>query len=179
MDIKSQLYAVQIFEYAFHLLEDKANEGVRSIDARTTVGEIVKGLSNPVNEEAMAKILQEIPHIREDENIMVYQYIPAVVLISFCSELALKVLIKQTRSADERGHKLSGLMKKLSPDLRESIQKEVTREMNITDSKFADLLNKNDDGFVNWRYFYEGDRNFNLDFLKSLFSKVKSKISWI
>ncbi|MGJ8685121.1 MAG: hypothetical protein ACSHWW_10885 [Nonlabens sp.] len=178
MNHNAQLNAVLIFEYAFNLLEAEMNRGSKSIGAREKILEVINALPEKLENPTIEKLLSQVPIIKSNDKLMATQFIPATMIISFCNELALKALIHQTNGVNQRGHKLSDLISHLSEIERIGIKQEMTSELNISDSEYDSLLNTNDDGFIKWRYFYEGGPSANLLFLKSMFKAVKKRITW-
>ncbi len=178
MNHNAQLNAVLIFEYAFNLLEIEMNKGSQSIGVREKVLEMINALPEQLNNPTIEQLLSQVPIIKDNDKLMVSQFVPATMILSFCNELALKSLIYQTKGIDQRGHKLSTLLSKLDDTDLDKIKEDIMTELNLSESDFETQLSTNDDGFINWRYFYEGGPSANLLFLKSMFKSVKNKLVW-
>lgn len=178
MNHNAQLNAILIFEYAFNLLELEMNKGSQSIGVREKVLEIINPLPEKLKNPTIEQLLSQVPIINKNEKLMVSQFVPATMILSFCNELAIKTLIYQTRDINQRGHKLSTLLSKLNKTDSNQIKNDIMTELNLSEVDFETQLATNDNGFTNWRYFYEGGPSANLLFLKSMFQSVKNKIVW-
>lgn len=164
MDINSQKDAVRIFEFAFQVLERKANEGLHNLSR-------LKGSGHKVH----------LADLNNDDEIglntlLASQTIPAIVVLSLATEQALKVLIKQEHETPKHVHELKILFNQLPTFLQDEIKYFVMTDLTITEEAFEDLLLENNNAFVNWRYFYEKQDTRSLGFLKSFFDSLNGKI---
>lgn len=81
---------------------------------------------------------------------------PAAALTGFALEVGLKAIALLKMSVELRGHKVEDLFKNLSIDLQTKLQEGVKNKINCDTSKFQNLLRRNSDLFVGWRYAHEG-----------------------
>ncbi len=119
MNYKSRLSAISIFEYTFKILEKEMYNGTESIDARKEI--------KILQSATIEKLLIQCQIIKENDNFMISQSIPAIIILSLCNELALKSLIHQDTGTDKRGHKLGQLLSELSTPYRDGIKQIITR----------------------------------------------------
>lgn len=175
-----QINAILVFENAFNSLEKEFNRAVKSSKTRQNIDKsLMEKLPPEVNyEDIKQQIYDQIPEIIPQEKETMGQVIPGVVLLSFSIELALKVLIKQLTGKDVKGHRLDELLNKLPQDKKSHIRDQVKIELNKNDEEFNMLVDRNNNGFVDWRYFYEKSGNFDLQFMKILLREIKSHIHW-
>lgn len=164
MEINSQKTAVKIFEFAFQVLEGKANEGIQNLKKLKDPGNVVH-LKDVYNNDEIGV-----------NTLLASQSIPAIVLLSLAIEQALKVLIKQENNTPKQKHELRILFGQLSQPLQGEIISFVTSDLSITEEAFEDFLLENNDTFINWRYFYEKQGSASLNFLKSFFDSLKIRI---
>lgn len=168
-----QINAIKAFKFAFSLLEDQMNSGVHSLRTRSL---ILKHFEEHVNPVEISHLLDQIDGIESNDRLMAMQFIPAVVLLSFSIELSLKVRLKQSKNIEARTHDLHKLFNMLTQQDKKFIKEKVQTEQRIQSKLFDDILRKNANGFVNWRYFYEKENSSNIEFLKSFLKSIKSII---
>ena len=96
--------------------------------------------------------LLDVPEIKN--SCIVSHYIIANIINQalFC-EIALKALIVRDEKTYGKTHTLDDLFYTLKLETQQLIKREVGVE---NDTNFANLLTKNNNHFVKWRYFYEG-----------------------
>ncbi|MDD3106591.1 MAG: hypothetical protein PHP65_02150 [Bacilli bacterium] len=115
-------------------------------------------------------------------------YVPAYVVNScFSIEVGLKYLLEQ-QGLNARGHELRVLFSQLDQPYKDSIHNYI-KQFSIDPTKYQQWFDTNldevNEGFVNWRYFYEAQTTptpstnvinsviANLNFLKRLRESIK------
>ena len=174
MSGKVRLNGLLIFEHAFKTLEKESQEGLNS----TKIKEKLEGQIGHLSENEKKQIYPQVPGVFENDQIKLLQFIPSTVMLSFTIELALKILIEQRTGNNVRGHQLTNLLNELPEDLGQEIKRNTCAKMEITEDKFDEYVANNNNGFVDWRYFYEKNNNSHLGFLKNLYEKIKEKLDW-
>lgn len=106
-------------------------------------------------------------------------FFPAVTLAAFSCELALKYRIKNDCGKIERGHNLEKLFETLNYESRCDVVDRTIKLYNykasilessdlLTSVRFDSLLSNIKNAFVDWRYYFEGNAQGDIDFLEAL-----------
>lgn len=117
------------------------------------------GIFSRLSEEIYSKIDKENPDFTFDH------VITFVVNGSLTCELGFKAILNQ-KYADEKGHDLSLLFKKLDLDEQAFIKERMPSLS--SDAEFDNLLSSTSKNFIEWRYFYEKDVKANWLFIHEL-----------
>lgn len=80
-------------------------------------------------------------------------FIGYAVITSLICEIGLKALLKEEKKEERKEHRLDVLFNKLSNEK----QQEIANQFQISINDFKKELSKNNDHFMTWRYFYEGN----------------------
>jgi hypothetical protein len=107
---------------------------------------------------------------------LILQSIPMTMILSFNIEISLKHLIKRDVGIQEGGHNLYILFNKLDDSLKHKITEAIKDELSINEDLFDGRLESIKNTFVDWRYFYEGDRNIDLEFLQVMNENLQREI---
>ncbi|MDD2714485.1 MAG: HEPN domain-containing protein [Candidatus Wallbacteria bacterium] len=97
--------------------------------------------------------------------------VPGVVNYAFSIELYLKyLLVKNNQSS--KGHELIKLFTMLDSSMRQ----EIINLTKYSNSDFDDLFSKHSNGFVEWRYIHEQEKEvvINIDFMRRLLDSIES-----
>lgn len=159
-------HSIQILEYAFILLEEKAKEGLKELSL----------LRKPDN-------VVYLKHLNNDDNLGMYtlmacQSIPSLILMSFTIELTLKLLIKQETNKEFRGHDLKKLFEALPIEFKDEIISQTMLDLNIDLENFNEKLKDNNTVFIDLRYSYESlvPNSTSTSFLLVFYKRLKEKI---
>lgn len=104
------------------------------------------------------------------------QFIPSVILLSFVIELELKYLSYKETGVQANGHDIYKLFQKLPSITKNAIRNKIIIELDVNESEFEEKIKRDKDTFVNWRYFFEGDRSADYRFLQSLHRNLWNEI---
>lgn len=97
-----------------------------------------------------------------------------ILIKSLICEIGIKALIKNEGKNPAKEHKLDKLFNKLSS----SQQHEIANKSNYTFDEFKTQLSINNDHFVGWRYFYEGNcERFHPFFINKLIDVLDTELS--
>ncbi|MGP5159702.1 hypothetical protein [Pseudoalteromonas prydzensis] len=111
----------------------------------------------------------------ENQKLLAWQLVPALVLKAFSIELALKELIKKcTENTDPiKTHSLKALYMKLPAD----IQQRIVGLVSLNRAEFESVLADHSHTFVEWRYLDSDDiSSANVDFLTKFSSAVRNEL---
>ncbi|EKE30328.1 MAG: hypothetical protein ACD_2C00005G0003 [uncultured bacterium (gcode 4)] len=166
MEIGKIKYSIKIFEYAFKQLDEKHNKWLYELSK----------IRKPDNVIYLRDVLKE--NDLGMYTLMASQSIPCLVLLSFTIELTLKLLLKQETEKEYKIHWLKDLFEKLSKQCQTEIIWEVISNLNINQERFYELINENNQTFIDWRYMYENENQnkWSIQFLKIFYEKLKLKI---
>ena len=98
--------------------------------------------------------------------------IPSIVLKAFSSELFLKSIVYANDIP--KIHKLDDLFELIGNRNKKDIQDSIIKKMQhfskqYNENNFSTDLSEVANAFIDWRYFFEGTRSININFLDSLF----------
>ncbi len=183
MSAKKQASSIVIFEKAYQILWWETKKWLLSqINAEKIQKEIHnQGIHIPMETITKKGFLPEEIYrkflLQEGWDLLVTQYIPSVVMLWFCNELALKYLIYLTTKRNLSWHELNKLFSVLLKEDSDYIKINTQKKMNITENEFNDLLLENKKTFVSWRYFHQYKKlHSSFLFLETLFNTIKERI---
>ena len=87
--------------------------------------------------------------------------IPALICASLSVEIGLKTLLRSFDIDPKREHDLEKLLAKLPPDIYAQIKAETLKSY----PDFDVQLENAKEAFVNWRYFYEAEKDMHINIL--------------
>lgn len=97
--------------------------------------------------------------------------ITSVFLYALSAEIALKALIKSEGASNLRLHDLKSLFENLNPDIQKSIKDNLISKY----PEFDEILERNKNSFIEWRYFYEGATSSDISFLRDFSLELNSQ----
>lgn len=131
--------------------------------------------------EKMNQAIMNLNNINKMDVLDASLFVPVVVNGSLACELLLKSMLPQ----NTRGHKLDELFLLLDNNIQENIKTYTINEMKkiisgYCDTDFQNDLAQNNDQFIEWRYFHEGNAQeanlqFISGFMKAIFSVVNEE----
>jgi len=165
-DLEQRQLLIKVFKFSYDLLKEETKKG-----NTIKVNSIENGMAT--SNFNLTKL--------DKPTIMALQIIPALLMLSFNTEVAIKALIMKTKNQDVRyKHNLDKLLKMLNGSMQNTIRKEVMNLIGLqNDAAYEALLNQYKNTFIDWRYLYEsvGTKNFDTKFLETLFQVVKTQLS--
>lgn len=103
-------------------------------------------------------------------------FIGYAVITSLICEIGLKALLKEEGKEERREHRLDVLFNKLTNER----QQEIANHFHISIDDLKKELSKNNDHFVSWRYFYEGNcEKFDIFLINNLIKILNKELDKI